>query len=214
MMFHVRGIDRGTGRSVQPIIVEADSENEALAEAARRGMFTVAIEPYAPPPTPTVRSPHAAPARSILVRCPACKKKFSETADACPKCGFKVDPATMASLRVKAIRETRIGLLVAAVLLLVVSTPCLLGGFFTNTEGGYQSPGASRQREAYERFQRGERLSDQDVDDLANREVYVSSQEKKEGARTVMMGSLVFFLPGVGILVYLLVTRDRASNAS
>jgi len=116
----------------------------------------------------------------------------------------------VASLKAKAIHQNRIGLLIAALLLLLVSTPCLFSTLFSNTEGGNRSPGPLRQREAYEKFKRGERLTDLEVEDLANREVYVSSQEKNEGARTVMMCSLVFFLPGVGILVYLLKTRDQA----
>ena len=86
---------------------------------------------YGQEPSPAVppRQPRAGRG-TMLVRCPACKKQFSETADACPKCGFKVDPQQSASLRAQAIRQNRIGLLIAATLLLLVSTPCLLTSLF------------------------------------------------------------------------------------
>ncbi|MCH8152842.1 MAG: hypothetical protein IH830_10790 [Planctomycetes bacterium] len=222
MRYRICGVDRQTGTPVQPIVVEAATERDALVEAGRRGMFTESIEPYtAPKPTNATPGTRPAVAQTMLVECPACKKRFSETADACPKCGFKVDAAAKASLRAKAIQESikekRSNHLIGAIVCLVASVLCLFVSLivFSESQGSYVSPGPVRQREAYEKFLRGERLSDMDVDDLANRERYISTEESGAAGLLCVGCSIVFFVFGIGMLIHLHATpNDPASQSS
>jgi hypothetical protein len=48
MRYRVRGVDRQNGREVRPLIVEADTEDAALAEASRRGMLVHGVEQLPP----------------------------------------------------------------------------------------------------------------------------------------------------------------------
>lgn len=153
--------------------------------------------------------------RRMLVRCPACKRRFSETAEACPKCGYKVSAATMASLRVKAVKGKRFGSLVAAVMLLLISAFVFFAANATSNEKSGFKPapmGKEYQLKAYEKFRRGERLSDQEVADLANRDIYISASEIKEAANTCFACGSVLALPGIVILGYLILTRSRPSG--
>ena len=53
---------------------------------------------------------------------------------------------------------------------------------------------------------RGQPLSDSDFHPS-----YVSPEEEKEAGKTfALLGFLLFFLPGLGILVHLYATRDKA----
>jgi hypothetical protein len=44
MRFRVRGVERQTGRPIKPVVIEADDERQALAEASRRGILVEAIQ--------------------------------------------------------------------------------------------------------------------------------------------------------------------------
>ena len=99
MKFLIRGIDRHTGQPVNPILVEADSEREALEEATGRGMFTEAIDEYVSAPPPAVRPP-ASPVQPVA---PA---------------GQQPSP-----------QQKRVFLMVVCGLLLLFSGPCLTAPF-------------------------------------------------------------------------------------
>lgn len=57
MEFKVDGVDMKTGRDVKPLIVEADDDAGATAEARRKGVLPTNVKQYMPPLTveqPTV----------------------------------------------------------------------------------------------------------------------------------------------------------------
>lgn len=146
----------------------------------------------------------------MLLTCPECRKQFSETADACPKCGFKVDPSTKALLKAAAVKWNRNALTVLAIVLLVFSTPCLFS-IFGSHEGHYI--GVGRREEAFSKLQRGELLSDSDVYYLAEGADYVSSTEEKEASWTMFwFGTVLLVLPATGIFLYLVLTRQQVSG--
>ena len=150
----------------------------------------------------------------MLLSCPECRRQVSETAEACPKCGFTFDDLTRAELRKKASETSRLQLTITAgvllgIWLLFTATTC------TASYQGH-STGADRRAaiEANEKFSRGERLSDSDVRDLAQRTRYVSPREERAAVRSVFnCCTLVFGLPGLIIALYLFFTREQIHEA-
>lgn len=146
----------------------------------------------------------------MLIRCPECRRQVSETANTCQKCGFIFDESTREALRNKAIQTNRLvlgilaGFLLSVWLIFAVTT---LGGKQEGT-GHYIGGG---QREAFDKFQRGERLTDSEVADLAEGPRHVSPEEEREADWSVFnCCSVVFGLPGLIIVLYLVLTRQQS----
>jgi hypothetical protein len=88
---------------------------------------------------------------------------------------------------------------IAGVLLLLLSAPCLLSPLFTlspeEAEKQREATGAWRQRKAYEKFQRGEEMTELDVHDLANRPLPGDASVKP-----VVICGLILFVLGAGVM--------------
>lgn len=144
----------------------------------------------------------------MLIRCPECRRQVSETANTCPKCGFVFDESTHKELRNKAIQTNRLALGILAGFLLsvwLIFAVATLGG---KQEGHYVGGG---QGEAFDKFQRGERLTDSEVADLAEGPRHVSPEEEREADWSVFSCcSVVFGLPGLIIVLYLVLTWQQS----
>jgi hypothetical protein len=74
-----------------------------------------------------------------LITCPECKKKVSDTAAACPNCGFQLTPAKVSEIKGKeqqAQKTAGIGCLVVIAIFFILY---LIGSFSSDTGGGNQS---------------------------------------------------------------------------
>jgi predicted RNA-binding Zn-ribbon protein involved in translation (DUF1610 family) len=144
-------------------------------------------------------------ALQMLIRCPECRRQVSETANTCPRCGFEFDAETKISLKKKSIATTRISLGIIAGALILLWLVCAAATLFDKYEGHYVG---GSQKEAYDKFQRGEHLSNSDVADLAGGPRRISPEEEQGAAQIVFnCCTVVFGLPGLIIVLYLYFTR-------
>src|SRR5215469_720192 len=106
----------------------------------------------------------------------------------------KVEPERQKKGREKAV-ETAL-CVILGLSLLSCSGMCVFAPF-GKFEDKWNSPGSSRQTEAYEKMQRGEKLSDLDVHDLANRpEPDTANAQKERGWTAFWAGLICLALPG------------------
>lgn len=68
-----------------------------------------------------------------LIKCPECKKKISETASACPKCGCKISPQYASALKAKEEKEKNNLLIGCTTLLLLFIGFIILGNLATSS---------------------------------------------------------------------------------
>jgi len=123
----------------------------------------------------------------MLVMCPECKKRFSETAESCPKCGFILDETTRQDIKVKTTRNNRLGLTVLACVMLLFSGPCMIAPCMEH---------------------RGHTITTHE--DVVR---HVSPEEEKEASWSFFWASCVMLvLPASGILVYLYLTKQEPPN--
>ncbi|MFZ1934351.1 MAG: zinc ribbon domain-containing protein [Thermoguttaceae bacterium] len=76
-----------------------------------------------------------------LINCPECKKPVSETAAACPGCGFALTPDIVAVLKEKKQKEGQVGVLIALGVFLVFVVLC--SGVFTSSPSSSTPSGDS-----------------------------------------------------------------------
>ena len=153
-----------------------------------------------------------------LVWCPECGRRFSEQAEKCPRCSLPITDPLRAELRASATTRTRIGLGVLGVVLIVISSPCLILQFAAPDRERLSPQPVSRQEQAYQKLQGGERLSDTDVHDLAwGARDYPRQPNPEDDFGLLLLISLVLLLSGVGILWGLLLScvgaRSEAKGA-
>ncbi len=97
------------------------------------------------------------------IPCPECKRQISETADSCPKCGYKLTPEEAAKIK-KRQQDYYIGCSIAAVVVVLLPFIVVLIGKNSNTSSRQRnSPSTSTYRTTQNATVRI------DVDNLANR---------------------------------------------
>jgi hypothetical protein len=143
--------------------------------------------------------------------CPECKKRFSETAKSCPKCGFVLDETIRQNIKVKTIRNNRLGLTVLACVILLFSGPCMIAPCM---EHRGHTIVIRTQEEANRHFQQGQ-IDNTDVEAMAHGDVirHVSPEEEEKASWSFFwLACIVLVLPAAGILVYLYLTKQEAPN--
>ena len=135
MRYDVKGV-AGLSGVERTLMIDAESVKAAISSAKKQGIFPVLVTPLDESADFDSTSATASSAsdtdsdrrRPLLVRCPACRKRFSETAEACPKCGHVIDEPTRGELTSAAMREqqiTKIAGIVFAVAFLIMFLMCL-----------------------------------------------------------------------------------------
>lgn len=160
----------------------------------------------------------------MLVMCPECKKRFSETAESCPKCGFVLDETIRRDIKIKTIRNNRLGLTVLAVLMLLFSGPCIIAPCMEHrghtTVIRTREEAIGRLEEERLRAENGNSdgevfVPELDVEAITHGDVTsrVSPEEEKEASWSCFwISCLALVLPAVGILVYLYLTKQEPPN--
>ncbi len=64
-----------------------------------------------------------------MITCPECRKKISEAADSCPKCGYKLTPEKVAEIKKKELRSLGIGCLIIIVVAIIIAIASHFGAF-------------------------------------------------------------------------------------
>jgi hypothetical protein len=147
--------------------------------------------------------------RAMLIQCPECRARVSDNAVSCPKCGFRFDPLTLASLRETNERSKRLALTIIAAFCLCIWL-IMAVVFWSEPNTGHHSDSGESQDEAYHKFQKGEPMSNGDVNALADRPQYVSpEQEKSAGSYFFNCCTMTVGLPGAAIVIYLFATRNN-----
>ena len=116
--------------------------------------------------------------------CPECKRQISQTATACPKCGFVLNEGTRQELITKAGRQKRGCLITLAVVLLLCAGPCVIGPFGKHP-GHIVGSGYDKR--------------------------WVSpAEEEAAGWKFFWLGLVVLVLPSAGIAAYLYKTKQKS----
>ena len=143
MRYEVKGVV-GLSGVERILIIDADSVKTAIASAKKQGIFPVLVTPldesadldptFAPATSASASDTPSDRHRPLLLRCPACRQMFSETAEACPKCGHVIDEPTRGELRSAAMTDQQItkvvgiGFAVAFIIMFLMCCGGLFGG--------------------------------------------------------------------------------------
>ena len=65
-----------------------------------------------------------------MLNCPECRKKISDTATACPKCGATLTAETIQQQRQKQADQGKFASIGCGILMLMLIAPCIVGALF------------------------------------------------------------------------------------
>lgn len=71
-----------------------------------------------------------------LISCPECKKKFSDTAAACPNCGYTLTPEKIADIRKKEQQAQKVGAIGCLSAVAILVSLYLVGSFSSDSDSG------------------------------------------------------------------------------
>jgi len=150
-----------------------------------------------------------------LIACPECKKRISEKAESCPKCGIPLDDETRQRIKAQETQNLRLGCGSSAIIMLLLSAFLKFQGIdcsgderptFRSSSGA-----ASAQAKAFSKFRSGAPLTDSDIDDLAARDDFSSSSSSLSGNSLVITATLIVLdIPAILMLIYAFVAGQAS----
>lgn len=151
----------------------------------------------------------------MLMPCPECKHSLSDTADDCPKCGYKLTEEARIAFRTKTAELERRGRIVlgwVAVVLLVLGVALSIPGFYS-TKAPYRTADDAERLKILSYAVDGQRLTDTEKD-LLKRGWSGGEPLPSNPGPVLTCASVVFGLPALGIFIYLMLSNPGSQGSS